>query len=249
MARELPAARAQAAEAAGTARALADLGPRRARRRVWHRGGHAAIEVRGLSGRGAGHHRVADAVRGVVRGLRGVRWAEVNAVTGHVLIAFDEGRISVPDLVGAVQDVEEAHGTAEEKFSWQRPDPSDDAPLVAAQAALAADLAGVAMGVAGQVLRLTPLAPGWRIPLAVLESYPRVRAFMEQSIGPIGTDVLLAVGNAAVYGLSDGPARGGRRSPAAAGRRDSGPSRGLVAALPGAVRGWRAAARRAAAAS
>jgi hypothetical protein len=45
--------------ASGATQVLTDAGPRRSRRRVWHQDGHAAIEVRGLSGRGPAHHRLA----------------------------------------------------------------------------------------------------------------------------------------------------------------------------------------------
>lgn len=43
--------------------------------------------------------------------------------------------------------------------------------------------------------------------LAVLESYPRLREFLEHQIGPIGAGLALSVGNAVVYGLSDGTAK------------------------------------------
>lgn len=190
------------------ARTLADLGPRRGQRRVWSDGGHAAIEVRGLTGRGKTHRRVADGVTESLRRVRGVRWAEVNAVTAQVLIAFDDRKLSVPQLIDAVQGVEEARGTSEDEFPWDRPvPPSDNTPLIVAGTALAADLAGVCTGVAGRVLRIRPLHPAARVPLAVLDGYPRVRGILAGWIGPVGADVLLAVGNAAVYGLSDGPAR------------------------------------------
>jgi cation-transporting P-type ATPase I len=203
----LSAAHEQAAEAADAAQDLVDVGPRRTRRRVWHSGGHAAVEVRGLSGRGDSHRRVAAAVRSAVRGLQGVRWAEVNAVTSQVLIAFDQHELDVQQLVDTVQAVERKHGTDDEDFDWHRPDPSDDAPLTAAYAALAADVAGIATGLAGQVFRFPPLHPALRIPLAALENYPRARGALERSVGLIAADVLLAFGNAAMYGLSEGPAR------------------------------------------
>ena len=191
----------------GAAQTLTDLGPQRELRRVWHRDGHASIEVRGLTGRGPGHQRVAGSLRSKLRGLPGVRWAEINAVTAQVLVSFDEGQVSLDQVVDTVEQVEEAHGTATDDFSWERPDPSDTAPLQAAQAALAANIACVGVGLAGQIFRLPPLHPALRVPLAVLEGYARARVFLERRIGPVGADVLLAAGNAAMYGLSDGPGR------------------------------------------
>jgi cation-transporting ATPase I len=117
-----------AGQAGQAAQALTGLGPCRTQRRVWHQGGRAAIEVHGLSGGGARHRHVAEGVRTALRSLRGVRWAEVNAVTAQVLVAFDQGELSVPQLLDTVRDVEDAHGTGREEFSWTQPDPADQAP-------------------------------------------------------------------------------------------------------------------------
>jgi cation-transporting ATPase I len=79
-----------------------------------------------------------------------VRWAEVNAVTGHVLVAFDEGRVEVGALLDAVRGVEESQGTREEGFSWSQPvHPADDAPIAAATVELAADCLAVATATFG----------------------------------------------------------------------------------------------------
>jgi cation-transporting P-type ATPase I len=185
---------------------IADLGPRRHQRRVWSQRGHAAIEVKGLSGRAS--KRLADEVRRGLRGVNGVRWAEVNAVTAQVLVAFDERRVDVGTLLGAVETVERKQGVTEEDFSWSRPEhPSDDTAFAATCAALAADLVGLGAGVAGRAARIPPLHPVARVPLALMESYPRLRGELEKRIGPVATDVLLGAGNAALYGLAEGPAR------------------------------------------
>ncbi|MBV9854946.1 MAG: cation-translocating P-type ATPase [Streptosporangiaceae bacterium] len=203
----------RAAEAADAARetvgdpsVLTDLGTRRSRRQVWSRAGHAAIEVRGLAA-GKGRH-VSSAVRGAVAGLPGVRWAEVNMVTAQVLVAFDEQRVDVGQILSTVRDVEKQHGTHEDEFSWSLPDhPASGFSLAATWAALAGDVAGMGAGIAGRLGRIPPLPAAFRVPLAVLDGYPRLRGELEKRIGPIGADVLLAVGNAAAYGFSEGPAR------------------------------------------
>ena len=189
-------------------RLLSDVGPQRTRRVVWSRGGHAAIEVRGLPGRGSVHRAMSNRLRDALRDLHGVRWAEVNAVTAQVLIAFDEDTVSTDQLVDTVESVEEAHGTAEDGFPWQREiHPADSAPLAAAYTALAADLAGVTAGLATWIFRVRPLRPATRVPLAVLQGYPRLREMLARQLGPIGADLALCVANAVVYGLSDGPAK------------------------------------------
>jgi cation-transporting ATPase I len=191
---------------------VAGLGPVREQRRVWSRAGHAAIEVRGLT---SGQHgtapgrpgRLADGVRRAVSGLRGVRWAEINAVTGQVLVAFDEKHVDVGTLVETVRRVEAEQGTGGEGFSWSAAHPSDSAPLTANWTALAADVVGVGAGIAGRFGRVAPLPAAVRVPLTVLDGYPRLRGELEKRIGPVAADVLLAVGNGVVYGLSDGPSR------------------------------------------
>src|SRR5690606_29253154 len=49
---------------------------------------------------------------GRAAGLDGVSWAEVNAVTGNVLIAYAEREVNLGTLVDTVRDVEEAHRAA-----------------------------------------------------------------------------------------------------------------------------------------
>jgi cation-transporting ATPase I len=188
-------------------RELLDLRPQRSRRRMWSGGNHAHIEVRGMTGRGPGHRRLAEDVRQRLRQLGGVHWAEVNAVTGRVFVAFDEGRVGVGDLLEAVRDVEEAHGTREENFSWSRPVyPTDSAPVGAAAVELAADCVAFGASVTGRLARLPAAPRGVRAVQALLELEPPLRRTLKRRIGPIGTDVVLALSAAALQGLSQGPA-------------------------------------------
>jgi len=193
-------------EAAPASRALLDLHAQRSRRRVWSDGGRAHLEVRGLTGSGTRHRRLAASVRQRLGGLRGVRWAEVNAVTGQVLVAFDERRVDVGRLLEVVRDVEEAHGTREENFSWSHPvHPSDSTPIAAAAVELAADCLAVGAGVVGQLTRLPALPREVLVARALLEVERPLRRGLKRRIGPIGTDVVLALSAAALQGLSQGP--------------------------------------------
>jgi len=201
---------ARAAEVADSVRhsgrALLDLHPERARRRVWAGHGHAQIEVRGMTGSGSRHRRVAASVTDRLRRLRGVRWAEVNAVTGQVLVAFEEGRVNVGGLLETVRGVEEAQGTREENFSWSRPvHPSDPTPVAAATVELAADCLSVATALGARMMRLPRVPRALRVAQALLELEPPVRRRLKHRIGPINTDVVLALSAAAIQGLSQGP--------------------------------------------
>jgi cation-transporting P-type ATPase I len=189
-----------------SSRALLDLRPQRARRRVWVGHGHAHIEVRGMTGTGSEHRRLRDGVTRRLTRLKGVRWAEVNGVTGQVLVAFDEGRVDVATLLDTVRGVEEAQGTREENFPWSRPvHPADPTPVAAAGVELAADGLAVATAVVARALRLPEMPRGVRVAQALLELERPLRRQLKRRIGPIGTDVLLALTAAAVHGLSQGP--------------------------------------------
>jgi cation-transporting ATPase I len=199
-------AEAVAQEAAPTSRALFDLRPRRVHRRVWSGHGHAQIEVRGMTGSGRRHQQLAAGVKRRLRQLGAVRWAEVNAVTGQVLVAFDEGRVDVGTLLDIVRDVEEAHGTREEGFPWSRPVlPSDNTPIAAATVELAGDCVAVMAAIVGRAARLPAMPRGVRVAQALLELQRPLRRRLKRRIGPIGTDVVLALSGAAVQGLSQGP--------------------------------------------
>jgi cation-transporting ATPase I len=193
-------------EARPAARSLGDVGPDREHRRVWSDHGHAHIEVRGLTGTGSTHRRVAADVTRRLQAMRGVRWAEINAVTGRVLVAFDEGRVDVPALLDTVQDVERARGTDDEHFSWSRPvHPSDPTPIAAAGAELAADCVSLATAVTARLVRLPAAPRGLRLAQALLEVERPLRKRLKHRVGPIGTDVILALSAAAVHGLSQQP--------------------------------------------
>jgi cation-transporting P-type ATPase I len=185
------------------ARTLADVGPERGRRQVWSNEGHATIEVRG--GR---HRRVAEAARRAVSSLQGVRWAQASAVTGQLLVGFDSGNVDVGDLLNAVRGIEAENGTGDDEFPWWLPDqPANGTALAVTYAALAGDLLGFGAGLASRAGRFPPLHPVVRMPLAVIATYPRLRRQVESRIGPAAADMLLGIGNAVLYGISDGPAR------------------------------------------
>jgi cation-transporting ATPase I len=193
-------------EAGSATRSLGDLGQDRERRRVWTGQGHAHIEVRGLTGTGPTHRAVGAEVTRRLRGLRGVRWAEINAVTGRVLVAFDERRVDVGALLGAVRDAERTRGTDDEHFSWSQPvHPSDPTPIAAAGIELAVDCVSLATAVTGRLLRLPAAPRGLRLAQSLLEVERPLRRRLKRRVGPIGADVVLALTAAAVHGLSQQP--------------------------------------------
>ncbi|XVQ87775.1 heavy-metal-associated domain-containing protein [Microbispora siamensis] len=198
-------ARALPRKAAWVGQVLTDLHERRHHRRAWAEHGHAYIEVRGLEGENVRTRELAAGVPKALSRLRGVRWAEVNAVTGQVLVAFDERRLGLERLLETVRAVEKAHGTQEEDFSWSRAThPGDSAAIAAAATELAADCVALTSAVAGKLLRLPALPHEARLAVALIEVEHGLRRWLKRRIGPIETDLMLSLVSAAAHGLSQG---------------------------------------------
>ncbi|MBA9005822.1 heavy-metal-associated domain-containing protein [Thermomonospora cellulosilytica] len=203
--RGLDAAATAPREIAEAERSLIDFHERRRRRRVWAEHGRAYIEVRGIGGHDERARKVAGDATRSLRGLRGVRWAEVNAVTGQVLVAFDEDRVDVETLLDAVRAVEGAHGTRDEDFAWDQVVlPGDRTPVIVAATELAADCAALAAAAVGTLLGLPALPHRARLAVALFEVEHGLRRRLKRRIGPIETDLVISVANAAVHGLSEG---------------------------------------------
>ncbi len=191
--------------AVGVLGELASPGPARAARRVWSRGGRAHIEVKGLTGHGERHRRLAADVTAALGALKGVRWAQVNAVTRQVLLAYDEHEIGIERLIQTVEDVEQALGTADDDFPGDLPEhPADDAPVAIAALALGTDIAGLAVAAVTRAAHVTPLPRAVRIPLIFADTYPRLRHALEDRLGRPHADLLLALSTSAVNAASRG---------------------------------------------
>ncbi|REE94991.1 cation-translocating P-type ATPase [Thermomonospora umbrina] len=183
---------------------VANLVGSRTQRRVWSRDGRAYVEVRGLRTRA--DRRALQAVRRAVRALDGVRWAEVNAVTGELLASFDEGTVSLDRIVDAVEGVETAEraGETDEEFPGHG-HPADRAPLTAEAIALASDCTAFALAATGRVVRWPRLPRGFRAAVALVDAQPRLRRELEARLGAHGADLALSLGNAVVHGLTQEP--------------------------------------------
>ena len=83
--------------------------------------------------------------------------------------------------------------------------PADPTPIAAATVELAADCLSVATALGSRLMRLPRVPRVVRAAQALLELEPPVRKQLKRRIGPIGTDVVLALTSAAVQGLAQGP--------------------------------------------
>ncbi|MGP4024324.1 HAD-IC family P-type ATPase [Actinomadura sp. 3N407] len=193
----------RASRVAGALAALAAGGPGR---RVWAHGGRVHIQVNGLAGGGERHRRYVKALTGALQRLDGVDWAEVNAVTGHVLVAYAEGDVDVSALVAAVQGVEKAHGAARFDEDAHACRPDDEMAWAAATSALAADCVGTAAAAVGRLLALPPMPSPVRAAVSLVDSMPRVRTVVERRLGGPRTEAVLGAANAVVQGAGQGVA-------------------------------------------
>ncbi|MCL4434980.1 MAG: cation-translocating P-type ATPase [Actinobacteria bacterium] len=176
----------------------------RKRRRSWVANGRAHIEVR--ASRRQGLEEFTRHVKQALAALDGVQWAEINAITGHVVVAFDPDASGLDDLVEVVEGVEEEHGLHQERFSYDRPEHPGDIESVRRNViALGADVAGLGISMFGQVLSLTPLPSEIGSLVSLAESEPRVRRLLDAHIGHTATDLGLGLTNAFTQALSQGP--------------------------------------------
>ena len=190
---------------------VADVGPSRGVRRVWSRGGRAHVEVKGLTGSGEQHRRIADDVTDALKRLKGVKWAQVNAVTQQVLLAFDEDRVGLEDILATVKTIEEIHGTADcdfpdgEAAGCTPEHPADDAPVAIMALALMADLAGLGVATTAQLLNVSLLPRSARIPLLFADTYPRLRELLAARLGHQHAELLISLATSTVNAASTGP--------------------------------------------
>ena len=188
------------------------ISPGRRQRRRWVGNGRAHIEVRGIHR--PENHPAARSLEAALRELDGVQWAQVNTVAGRVVVAFDGDQVDVDEICDVIEGVEDAHDLADERFPHDRPDhPADFEPIQRQLYAIGADVGGLGLGLAGQLVfgqfgrlaRSNPLIGEAASLFSLIESTPLLRRPIEGRIGRAATDLSLAVGNAVAQGLAQGP--------------------------------------------
>ena len=89
-------------------------------RRVWEDGDreHVQLEAKGITRPRA--IRLRERVQRALEQVEGVRWAEVNAITGKVAVALSDPQTPVARLVSALEAVESAHGVRKDRLDVGR---------------------------------------------------------------------------------------------------------------------------------
>lgn len=176
------------------------LDPTRYRgRRVWRgKGGRVHIGVHGVT-----HERGTDLARVVEDALRRhpkVGWAAVNAALGVVVVGT-AGDVDIDELVNLVEAVEDAHAPKDGRRQ-PRPDPTGDQAAARAITAIVADVAGLTVGGAARLLKLSPLPAEVASVMTFLEFQPRLRAVVERALGRQRADVVLSLAYAVTQALA-----------------------------------------------
>jgi cation-transporting ATPase I len=171
-------------------------------RRVWADRRHAHIEVAAPAA--DEQPELGRALRRHLERLDGVEWAAVNDVVGRVLVAFDDRRVSVDEVVGAVTAIEQARG-GKRVFPLRDDHPADLEPLLAAVLTAAVDTAAVGVAVVGKVLPVPAVSRHVTLAIALLESQQPIRAALEARIGRVGTELLFSGTSALLHSLTQSP--------------------------------------------
>ncbi|MCW2702560.1 MAG: cation-transporter ATPase [Blastococcus sp.] len=193
-------------------------------RQIWAVGDLAMLEVRGLA-RGAGRPASATAVQTALAAVDGITWARVDAATGRVAVRYDARRYTLSDIAGALARAEQQAPTetpgcrragtgdapgspGDERAAPPHVGPGtdgspDDARVPKVHTvALAANLLAAAAVAAARAARMPTLPPGTAALVALVEHQPWLRSRLERRLGAAGCELVLAVANATVLGLT-----------------------------------------------
>ncbi|SNX99347.1 cation-transporting ATPase I [Geodermatophilus sabuli] len=184
------------------ARGMVEPPAKRHTRRVWADHGHVQVEVAAPAAED--RPEVRRALRRQLERLEGVQWATVNDVVGRVLVAVDDRRVRVEDVVGAVTAIEQARG-GRQVFPQSVEHPADLEPLLAAVVAAAVDTAAVGVAYLGKALPVPALSRHATLAIGLLDSQRWIRSGLEARIGVIGTDLLFNGTSALLHALTQSP--------------------------------------------
>ncbi|MGY1602171.1 cation-translocating P-type ATPase [Geodermatophilus sp. SYSU D00815] len=184
------------------ARAMVEPPTARHTPRVWADRGHVQVELCAPAAEEA--PQVRRSLRQALERLDGVSWATVNEVAGRVLVAVDERRVGVGDVVEVVTAVEQARG-ATRLYPLREDHPADLEPVLAAWVSAAVDLAALAVATAAKRLPVPALTRHATLAVALLDSQEWIKTRLSDRIGPIGTDLVFTGTSALLHAMTQSP--------------------------------------------
>ncbi|MFE9689858.1 HAD-IC family P-type ATPase [Micromonospora sp. NPDC005806] len=193
-------------EAAGSVGAAATRLARLAgltRRRVWSRAGRHHIEVHGVCQDGG--DRLARQVEAALERIPGVAWARVNAPSGRVIVAVEEPKPKLRELIATVARAERVC-PYEPDPEVPPPHPPEEGPRTPRTlGALVSDALGLTISAATRILPFTPVPGEVAGFLAAVDLHPKLHALADRGLrADPRADVVFPLAEAVVQGLTGG---------------------------------------------
>jgi magnesium-transporting ATPase (P-type) len=194
---------------AGTARGVGAAATRLARlagltrRRVWSRDGRHHIEVHGVCQDGG--DRLARQVEQALEGMPGVAWARVNAPSGRVVVAVEEPKPRLADLIATVARTERVC-PHEPDPEIPPPHPPEEGPRTPRTlGGLASDALGLTISAATRILPFTPVPGEVAGLLGAIDLHPKLHHLAGRGLrADPRAEVLFPLAEAVVQGLTGG---------------------------------------------
>ncbi|PWR15285.1 haloacid dehalogenase [Micromonospora sicca] len=197
------------AAVADTARGVGDVAARLARvagltrRRVWSRDGRHHIEVHGVCQDGG--DRLARQVEQTLERMPGVAWARVNAPSGRVVVAVEEPKPQLRDLITTIARTERVcpHEPDPEVAPPQPPEEGPRTPRTLG--ALASDALGLTISAATRILPFTPVPGEVAGFLTAVDLHPKLHALADRGLrADPRAQLLFPLAEAVAQGLAGG---------------------------------------------
>ncbi|MEU2613870.1 HAD-IC family P-type ATPase [Micromonospora sp. NPDC007271] len=192
-----------AAESVGTAATRLARLVGLTRRRVSTLDGRHHIEVHGVCQDGG--NLLARQVEEALERMPGVAWARVNAPSGRVVVAVEEPKPKLQDLIATIARVERVC-PYEPDSEIPPPHPPEEGPRTPRTlGALASDALGLTISAATRILPFTPVPGEVSGFLAAIDLHPKLHALAGKGLrADPRADVLFPLAEAVVQGLTGG---------------------------------------------
>ncbi|WP_214364248.1 HAD-IC family P-type ATPase [Pseudonocardia sp. H11422] len=166
--------------------------------------GRAHIPVRGVHREDAGP--VAAQLEQWLSEHDGVIRAEINAVLGQVVIAYDPDRLGVRELTGLVGEAEREFGLAgEPRAPAGRAHPGGPGAVLREALGVSLNLGGLGYATIARPLPMRTLGSVVPPLVGLVDATPRFRALAERALGRPAADLLLIVGGSVSQAVTRRP--------------------------------------------
>jgi cation-transporting ATPase I len=147
------------------------------------------------------------ALRSITSADRRFREVHVVPATRRVRFVYERGAVTLAELTKAVEQAERDAGVPRARFEGAAEHPADDEPLLRRLVGFAADTAAffTGLGLSVSPIPAIPFAGNAAALLSLVSSVPRLRAGLDERIGPERTELVLDLGTAFFSALAQRP--------------------------------------------